>query len=128
MLSAAQRRTGPEKKKKRERKRRSSMPVNTTSGPVGDVPDRHHSHTLNTSRVLEEDLQYVDEEPEIAHVLPATGWAAAFEDGHREALVLWSVLDTGAVFGVAPGEDGTINASESIEAREGFSGYLKEEN
>ncbi len=51
--------------------------INTTNGPQRiDPPARH----INTSRVVEEDLQYVDEEPEILAVLPANGWTAIVGD------------------------------------------------
>jgi hypothetical protein len=98
--------------------------INTTSGPR--EADRHHSHTLNTSRVLEEDLTYEDEEAEIAFVLPGDGWHARFDEG-VVPLVAWVVLDDGAMYGVMVGEDGTVDAGESVEDRDGFVRYEKQE-
>ncbi len=55
--------------------------MNTSNGPVG-VDPAPHKH-VNTSRILEEDLQYVDEPPEIVHVLSGAGYVAVFEDTRK---------------------------------------------
>ncbi len=47
------------------------MVLNTTSGPV-EVQKGTREHVINTSRVMEEDLVYTDEEPEIISVLAAS--------------------------------------------------------
>ncbi len=107
------------------------MVINTTDGPR-DVPReaRHtQAHTLNTSRVLEEDLAYEDEEPEIAFVLPAGAWHAEFSDAGPVPLVCWVVLDNGEMYGVAGdrwGEDGAISLEEGVGERRGFVGYIRE--
>ncbi len=98
------------------------MPINTTAGPVSVDPDppRH----INTSRVTEEDLTYLDEEAEIVHVLSARGYAATFEDGHREDLVFWVVNGEGEVFGATLNDDGRVDLVEgNVEDRKGFVRY-----
>ncbi|MBA3290247.1 MAG: hypothetical protein H0U17_01995 [Actinobacteria bacterium] len=94
--------------------------INTTNGPVAVDPDppRH----INTSRIVEEDLTYTDEPAEVVHVLSAVGYAAVFEDGHREDLVFWVVDDEGEVCGVTLNDEGRADLA-SVEGREGFVRY-----
>jgi hypothetical protein len=100
-------------------------PINTSSGPQ-DVP-REGSRYVVTTRAIEEDLRYTDEESEIVHVLPATGWCARVGGG-EVPLVAWVVLDDTTTYGVAVGEmDGKVDVNENVEDREGFQGYYKKE-
>jgi hypothetical protein len=69
-------------------------------------------------------MQYVDEPAEVAHVLSAMGYAATFEDGHREDLVFWVVDDEGAVFGATLNDEGRADLA-SAEDRKGFVRYEK---
>ncbi len=96
--------------------------MNTSNGPVVVDPDppRH----VNTSRIVEEDLQYLDEPPEIVHVLSGAGYVAVFEGGHQEDLVFWVVDDAGEVFGATLSDEGRVNLA-SVEGREGFVRYEK---
>ncbi len=99
------------------------MVINTTDSLRG--VDRTPSHTLNTTRILEEpDLVYEDEEPEIAFVLPAGDWCALVDGGTRP-LVAWVVLDNGAMYGVAMGDDGRVDANDNVEDLDGFIRYEK---
>lgn len=101
------------------------MTINTTDGPreVAPAPDRR----VNTSRVVEEDLEYQDEDPEILAVLPAGGHHALIEGkgGLRAVpLAAFVALDTGKMHGVAVGEDGRIDLTDgNVEKRPGFAGY-----
>lgn len=103
--------------------------VNTTNGPEPRDPDLRRGHVVNTSRILEEDLQYVDEDPaEIIAVLPAGGWTAALEgeDGLRRIalLVAWVAQDSGRLYGVTIGNDGRIDLVEGdVEKIPGFVKY-----
>jgi hypothetical protein len=103
------------------------MVLNTTTGPKEYGRDRP-GHTINTSRVVEEDLVYEDEGAEIVQVLDAAGWAAAFEDGHHEALIFWCLLDDETIHGVLLGEDGLVDLSNNAETRPGFDGYAQTTN
>jgi hypothetical protein len=93
----------------------------TTSGPVPN-PHRHPAHTINTSRILEEDLIVEDEEPELLSVMPATGWQAVVK-GEGLALVAWVAMDNGRMYGVAIGENGCIDLTNDVEKHPAFSGY-----
>ena len=99
--------------------------VNTTSGPR-EVPDASEAHTINTSRVVEEDLVYEDEKLEVVHTTPALDWCAVV-GGESVPLVLFATLETGRTYGVALGSDGRIDVSDDVEARDGFQGYQKED-
>jgi hypothetical protein len=108
------------------------MPIiNTTTGAV-EVPRgtrESTGHTINTSAVVEEDLQYLDEEPEVVQVLNAAGWAATFEDGHHEELLFWCVLDDETVHGVVLGEGGLVDLAQgNARTRPGFTGYTQVNN
>lgn len=97
--------------------------INTTSGPV-EVPKGAREHVVNTSDILEPpQMQYVDEPPAVEQVLNAAGWAAIFEDGHREDLIFWCVLDDASVHGVVLGRDGLIDLTENAEDLDGFQKY-----
>lgn len=101
------------------------MPVNTTRGPV-PIPRGERSpvgHTINTSRVVEEDMTYEDEEPEIISVLPGTGWHAVV-NGEGIPLVAWVAMDDAKMYGVAVGEDGRVDLVEGdVEKLDAFTGY-----
>jgi len=96
--------------------------MNTTAGPV--AVDRDPPRHVNTSRVVEEDMVYEDEPAEIVHVLSGAGYAATFEDGHREDLVFWVVGAEGEVFGATLSDDGKVDLA-SAEDRKGFVRYEK---
>ncbi len=100
------------------------MPINTTAGPVSVDPDppRH----INTSDVLEPPrMEYLDEEPEIISVLPATGWHAVV-GGEAVALIAFVALDSGRMYGAAVGNDGWVDLVEgNVEDRKGFVRYEK---
>ena len=99
--------------------------LNTTSGPVPRNPDQHPEHTLNTTRVTEEDMVYEDEEAEIAFVLPSSGWAAVV-DGEVRPLVAFVALDTGRMYGASLGDDGRVDLLENdVEKHPGFAGYTQ---
>ena len=104
------------------------MVLNTTSGPR-ETPKGTREPVINTSDILEPpQMQYVDEEAEIEQVLNAAGWAAIFEDGHREDLLFWCVLDDASVHGVVLGKDGLIDLTENVEKLDGFTGYEQANN
>jgi hypothetical protein len=94
--------------------------MNTSTGPVVVNPDppRH----INTSRVVEEDLTYLDEEPEIIGVLPASGWHAVVA-GEPVALVAFVALDDASMYGVAVGEDGKVDLVEGNVEKRSFVRY-----
>jgi hypothetical protein len=100
------------------------MPVNTTHGPQEAPRGTREStgHTINTSRVVAEDLHYLDEEPEILAVLPGGDWCAVV-DGDAIPLVAWVALDDASMHGVALDEGGRVNLSNNVETRPHFSGY-----
>ena len=99
--------------------------INTTGGPVEVDPTRP-GHVVNTSAVTEEDMQYLDEEPEILAVLPGGAYHAVV-DGEgslsRIPLVAFVALDDGRMHGVAIGEDGKIDLTKDVEKLPGFTGY-----
>jgi hypothetical protein len=97
------------------------MLLNTTSGPV-EYDRSRPLHTVNTSAAVEENLTYTDEPAEVVHVLSAVGYAATFEDGHREDLVFWVVDDEGEVFGVTLNDEGLADLAR-VEDRPGFARY-----
>ncbi len=97
-------------------------PINTTNGPI-PRPEERPGHTVNTSRVMEEDMQYLDEEPEIISVLPATGWHAVIGE-EAVPLAAFVAMDSGRLYGVPVGGDGRIDLVDGdIEKRDGFTGY-----
>ncbi len=98
--------------------------INTTSGPVlVEADSGRPGHVVNTSRVVEEDLTYLDEAPEILAVLPGTGWQAVIGE-ERVHLVAFVALDSGKMHGVAIGEDGRIDLTDgNVEELAGFTGY-----
>jgi hypothetical protein len=77
--------------------------------------------------VVEEDLNYLDEEPEILAVLPATGWQAVV-GGEAVGLVAFVALDDGRMHGVAVGDDGRVDLTNSVEQHPGFTGYKQATN
>jgi hypothetical protein len=81
----------------------------------------------NTSRVVEEDMQYLDEEPEIIAVVPATGWAAAVGE-KLVPLVAFVALDSAKLYGVAVGNDGLVDLEDNIEDAVDFNGYHQATN
>jgi hypothetical protein len=97
------------------------VPINTTAGAISR-PEERAGHTLNTSRAVEEDLTYEDEEPEIISVLPATGWTAVIGED-AVPLVAFVGMDSGRMYGVVVGEDGRIALTESVEDSPGFTRY-----
>ncbi len=99
-------------------------PINTTGGAI-PRPEERVGHTLNTSRAVEEDLTYEDEEPEVVQILNADGWVATFDDGHQEALIFWCLLDDATVHGVVLGEGCRIDLNNSVEKDPGFAGYVQ---
>ena len=97
--------------------------MNTSNGPVAVERGPGAGHVINTSDILEPpQMQYVDEPAEVAHVLSGAGYAATFEDGHREDLVFWVVDDEGAVFGATLSDEGRAGLA-SVEDRAGFVMY-----
>jgi len=102
------------------------MVLNTTTGPKQYDPTRP-AHTINTTAVVEENLQYLDEEPEIISVLPGTGWQAVIGD-EAVALVAFVALDTGRMYGVVLGSNGLIDLEDDVETRPHFSGYKQANN
>src|SRR5215210_8741275 len=102
------------------------MVINTTNGPRRtdtprgtrepiDAGTAAEAHTINTSAVVEEDLEYIDEdeETEILSVLPATGWYATFEDGRQEPLVAFVAMDSAKMYGVTVDTDGRVDLESS---------------
>ena len=113
--------------------------INTTNGPVRVLEPgeetgapryagpREHT-TANTTRIYEEDMQYIDEEPEVAFISPATGYVARFGGGGTREIVLWAVMDDGRFYGVALPKDGRPPLElDSVEDEDGFRSYDKEE-
>jgi hypothetical protein len=99
------------------------MPINTTTGAKEYDPARP-GHTLNTSRLTEEDLTYEDAEPEIFAVVSAAGWQAEIA-GEAVPLAVWVVLDDASMFGVVVGEDGLIDPLDSVENNPNFVRYSR---
>ncbi len=102
------------------------MVLNTTAGPV-EYERSRPGHVTNTSRVVEEDMQYLDEEPEIIAVVPATGWAAAVGE-KLVPLVAFVALDSAKLYGVAVGNDGLVDLEDNIEDAVDFNGYHQATN
>ena len=101
--------------------------INTTTGPVA-VPKGTREHVINTSRVTEENMQYLDEEPEIIAVLPATGWVAVLGET-VVPLAAWVAEDSGRMYGVSLGDDGRIDLVEGdAEKLAGFVRYEQVNN
>ncbi len=98
--------------------------INTSDGPKQYDPTRP-GHTLNTSAVVEEDLQYLDEEPEIIAVLPGGDWCAVIA-GEAVPLVAFVALDTGRMYGVAVGSNGLIDLTDgNVENNPNFVRYAR---
>jgi hypothetical protein len=75
--------------------------------------------------VTGEDMQILDEEPEIIAVVPAAGWCAVI-GGKSITLVAFVALDDGRMHGVVVGDDGRVDLVENnVETYAGFSGYTK---
>ena len=87
-------------------------------------PEERPDHVINTSRVTEEDLQYIDED-DLAFVAPGTGWAVEFADGTVKPLILWGILESGSVHGVVVAADGRIDMSDNVEDAACFVRYAK---
>jgi hypothetical protein len=102
------------------------MVLNTTTG-AKEYDRSRPGHTLNTSAVVEEDLVYVDEAPEIIAVLPATGWAALIGD-EAVPMPMWVVLDDGTAYGVVVGADGLLDPLDNVEKHLHFTGYKQANN
>jgi hypothetical protein len=100
--------------------------INTSDGPKQYDPTRP-GHTLNTSAVVEEDLQYLDEEPEIVSVVAGGNWCAVIAD-EAVPMPVWVVLDDASVYGVVIGEAGLLDPLDSVETRPGFTGYKQVNN
>ena len=98
--------------------------LNTINGPVPRNPEQHPAHTLNTSRVVEEDMQHLGEEAEILAVLAATGWSASV-NGEAVPLVAFVALDDATMYGVAVAEDGCIRLTDNVEDTRDFRGYTQ---
>jgi hypothetical protein len=101
--------------------------LNTTGGPKPRGVENQHRY-VNTSRVMEEDLVYEDEAPEIIAVVSAAGWCTVLEaegDIRRIVpLVAWVASDSGRMYGLALGETGRLEVIDNdVEKRDGFVGY-----
>ena len=94
--------------------------INTSNGPVVVDPTPHQH--VNTSRVVDEDMEVLDAEPEIIGVLPATGWHAVV-GGEAVALIAFVAMDDASMYGVVVGDDGRIDLTEDVEKHPGFTGY-----
>ncbi len=99
--------------------------INTTRGPV-EVP-RGEARHINTTAVVEENLQYLDEEPEILAVVSAGDWCALIAD-EAVPMPVWVVLDDASMYGVVVGVDGCIDLNSDVEKHPYFSGYKKANN
>jgi len=99
--------------------------INTTNGPR-EVP---RGHVVNTSRVVEEDLVYEDEPPEIIAVLGGNGWYAGVGND-AVPLVAFVALDSGRMYGVVVvGENARIDLTAGdVEKHPEFTGYTRQEN
>jgi len=96
--------------------------INTSAGPVtiDPEPPRH----IATTRIYDEDMHVLDEDPEIVSVVPAIGWAAAVGEA-LVPLVVFVALDDGRLYGVAVGNDGKVDLEDNIEKAVDFNGYLQ---
>jgi len=98
--------------------------INTSDGPKQYDPARP-GHTLNTSRLTEEDLTYEDAEPEILAVVPGGDWCAEIA-GEAVPVVAFVALDSGKMYGVAIGEDGRIDLTDgNVENNPNFVRYSR---
>jgi hypothetical protein len=97
--------------------------INTSDG-IREVHDASDAHTINTSRVVEEDLNYTDEEVEVVHTTPALDWCVVV-GGESVPLILFATLEDGRTYGVTLGSDGRIDVSDDVEDRPGFKGYQR---
>jgi hypothetical protein len=83
---------------------------------------------VNTSRVVEEDMEYLDSD-EVLHVIPGHPWVATFKDGTELPLVAWAISESDKGHGVAVSysETGTprLDVSESVAGLPGFVRYEK---
>ncbi len=100
--------------------------INTSDGPKQYDPTRP-GHTLNTSRVVEEDLTYLDEEPAILAVVSAGDWCAEIA-GEAVPVLAFVVLDDASMYGVAVGADGLVDLYNSVEQHPHFTGYKQANN
>ncbi len=97
--------------------------LNTTNGPRNVDPNPHRH--IATSRIYEEDMQYLDDPPEILCVMPAGDWRAVV-GGEAVALIAFVALDSGKLYGVAVGPRGRVDLVEgNVEDRAGFVRYEK---
>jgi hypothetical protein len=70
-------------------------------------------------------MRHLDEEAEIAFVLPASGWTAVV-GGDAVPLVAFVALDTGRMYGASLGDDGRVDLLENdVEKHPGFAGYTQ---
>ncbi len=99
------------------------MTINTTNGPREYDPARP-GHVVNTSRILEEDLVYEDEEPAILAVVSAGDWCAVV-GGVAVSMPVWVALDDGSVYGVVIGKDGLLDLLDSVERFPNFVRYAR---
>src|SRR5215212_6099074 len=93
--------------------------INTTTGAVQTHADGRPLGVINTSRVVEEDLESLDSN-EVLHVIPGYPWVAVFDDGSELQLVAWAVSEDDKAHGVVVvrAENGSgprVDASESVE-------------
>lgn len=102
------------------------MVLNTSNGPV-EYDWTRPGHVVNTSRVTEEDMQILDEEPEIIAVVPGTGWYALI-GGEPVSLVAFVALDDARMYGVVVGNGGRIDLTDDVEKHPAFSGYAQTNN
>jgi len=101
--------------------------INTTTGAVQTHGDGRPLGVINTSRVVEEDLESLDSN-EVLHVIPGHPWVAVFEDGTEIPLVAWAITESdrghgGVVVAAENGSGPRVDVSESVEDRPGFVGY-----
>ena len=101
--------------------------INTTSGAVHTHVDGRPLGVINTSRVVEEDLESLDSN-EVVHVIPGHPWVAVFEDGTELPLVAWAITESDKGHGVVVvrAENGSgprVDVAEDVSKRPGFTGY-----
>jgi hypothetical protein len=73
--------------------------------------------------VTEEDMQILDEPPEILSVMPAGDWRAVV-GGEVVPLVAFVALDSGRMYGVVVGDDGKVDLEDAVD----FNGYHQATN
>ena|SRR5215212_9795238 len=104
------------------------MTINTTNGPRETHGDGSPLHVINTSRVVEEDMEYLDTD-EVLHCVAAAGWYATFGDGREEPLAFWAVRESDRAHGVvveytdSGAGQPRIDANEDVAKQPGFTGY-----